>query len=114
MTTTESTPPTPGSAMPQWLQEVLPQWFKDRPALTEAAYAFSVSSSHVAITVGAMIYGNAVSAGVQADDVAGVVVYGAHHWLSPLMGLIVGGTIATTRGLQARSKAVAAAKEASP
>ena len=28
----------PGSAVPAWLQQILPQFFLDRPAFTEALY----------------------------------------------------------------------------
>jgi hypothetical protein len=32
------------SALPAWLQEILPAWFTAHPAFTEAAYAFGYSA----------------------------------------------------------------------
>lgn len=56
--TTPAPPLTVFSGVPKWVQEILPQWFLDRPAFTEAVFAAAKSLSFGALVWASTAYGN--------------------------------------------------------
>lgn len=94
-----------GTALPPWLQQILPKWFCDRPAFTEALYAFIVSFVYASVPIIFALYGAAVSAGVPANDFLAFLSWLGHNWWALLMGYIGGGGIAGIRARQANAKA---------
>ena len=94
-------PETP-SALPAALQQVLPKWFLDRPALTEALYAAGVSATYTAISAVSILFGAAAQDG-QVGSFGQFLAYASTHWFGALVGLI----FPAIRGSQAFTKAAA-------
>ena len=88
--------PNPSSAVPAWLQEILPPWFAKRPAFTEAAFA----------TIKSGIYSSGILAFAAFQDgnfttFGGTVAwFGAHWW-----ALVLAAIVAASRGKEAHGKA---------
>ena len=102
---------TPGTGIPLWLQQILPQSLREKPAFTEAAWAFCVSVVYGTVPIIGTAYGIAVSQGA-ADTIDHFAVFLAKNWFGIVMGYFFGSGIATVRGHQAAVKA-SAAKDAS-
>jgi hypothetical protein len=77
-----------GSAVPAAVQEVLPKWLLDRPALTESLWAYGVSLQYALTTVGAVLFGAAAQDG-RLTSPLDFFGYCATHWWGTIISLIV-------------------------
>jgi len=102
-----------GSAVPAWLQAILPKWFTDRPAFTEALWAGSVSFVYASAPIFGAIYGVANSQGM-GDTLPHFLAFLHNEWFGILMGYVFGGGVAGIRAKQAASKAAAAPPNPTP
>lgn len=93
-----------GSAVPSWLVEILPQWFLDRPAFTEAAFAASKAFMHANVIIVTGCYGFALAAG-KGNSIPDFIGYVAANWQGPFLMYIFGGGIAVSNGKNAFQKA---------
>lgn len=97
---------SPGTAVPAWLLQILPKWFLDRPAFTEAAYAALVSMTYSTVPIVGAIYGVAVSQG-HGGSLGDFANFIGANWFGLIMGYLFGTGIAGVRGKQAAAKATA-------
>ena len=75
------------SALPQWLREVLPKWWLDRPAFTEMAWAIIVAFSHEFGASALMFYAAADTIG--ADKWPLILTYAQHfNWIPVIASAI--------------------------
>lgn len=102
-----------GSAIPDWLAQVLPKWFTTRPAFTEAAYAFALSLFHSTGVILAGCYGFATAQG-HADSISDFIAYALANWQGPTLMFVFGGGVAYQRGVTAHAKAKDAAEVNTP
>lgn len=75
-----------GSAIPAAIQQALPQWFRDRPATTEALWAGGVSAWYAVLTIAGVIVGAAVQDG-RATSFWDLISYTQTHWWGAVLGL---------------------------
>lgn len=99
-----------GSAIPAWVQQVLPQWFLDRPAFTEAVYAFILSFALSAGGIISTLYGVAAAQG-KATDIGTFAQFVLANWSGAALGFIFGGGAASYRAKEAGKKAAAASPQ---
>lgn len=103
----------PGSAVPAWLQEILPPFFIARPALTEALWAAAVAVVKSAITVLSSLWaGYYALAQLKGFDVTPVGYWHViqHGWFIAAVPLIWG--LVNGRVAQVKSNAAGAAQDA--
>ena len=96
----------PGSAVPSWVQELLPPFFAARPALTEAIWAFFASLAHSSYIIIGMVVALAIGDGVTTVD--GFFSWLPAHWFVPVAGYLIGGGTASSSAVHAHNKAVTA------
>lgn len=100
---------TPGTAIPGWIAENLPPYFKAHPATTEAIWAGCVSGSAVVAAVAAAFYGAASTD--HMDYIPGIFIYAHHYNWLPLLITVA---LPAWRGHNAFKKAAAAAPDPAP
>lgn len=96
-------PLTSFSAVPLWLQQILPKYFLDRPAFTEAAYAFCKAG----------LYGASINIGDAASDAAFTTFPAFIRWFGTHWFMVaIAAYLAITRGQEAHAKTTLALTEA--
>lgn len=95
-----------GTAVPKWTSELLPKFFCDRPALTEALWAAFISLQHSTYMVFGLVAADAMGDGV--TTLGAFIAWLPAHWFVPVVGYVIGGYTARQRAKEAGDKAIAA------